>query len=172
MKTLRHQFTIMTAGITLALISMTAIAAPLKSPEMVANESVQHSSVQPFQPDRYAKYNMADKVLLSNLNLSTNQKNQISKINAQYPRAVKNTMMYDDKVLQSLRQQRRELIANKNFDEAKARNILKRESEIFIQKQQQRFDSELQKLRRDHAVYQVLTPKQREQLMKQRVEHY
>lgn len=165
MKTLRQKLVLTAAA---SVLSFTAMAAQTATrPTVVVTEQV---TTEQFGPAPV--HGLSNPALLAQLNLTAAQKNQIQKIRTQYQPQGEIVLTADDRMLQSLRQQRHDLIANKDFDEAKARNILTQESQILARKQKQRMDNELTRLKQDHAIYQVLTPKQRTQLLKQRVKSW
>ncbi|MDF7676774.1 Spy/CpxP family protein refolding chaperone [Neisseriaceae bacterium ESL0693] len=170
MKIFKQTVTATAVMTTLSLAAMTAVAAPTHTayPEVVVKESV---LTQPIQPQTIQYRHAVAANALNKLNLTTTQKKKIQQINAQYPQPAR-VLTEDDRALQSLQQQRHQLLQSKKFDETRARDILSQEGKILLHKQQQRGDFELQRLKRDHAIYQVLTPQQRDQWAKQRVRQH
>lgn len=162
MKMLNQTLATTTAVAALSLVTMTAVATPVQVhktyPEVVVKESIVTQIVE------YPEAKSA--ALLNPLNLTNVQKQKIQQINGRYPVRT-DVLANDDKALLALQKERRQLVQNAQFDETRARNILSQENKILVRKQQQRGEIEMQRLRRDHAIYQELTPQQRVQWVKQ-----
>lgn len=129
---------------------MAAVAmAALSFASMSALAQAEHHQVQ----DDSAAYRW------QSLNLTSAQKAQIRNIEQQY-----NTHMSREERQQSRKQwteQRNSLLKNKNFDDNKARQMIEQEQQKHAQLQ-------LQNLKKEHAICQVLSPKQQEQWLQQR----
>lgn len=97
------------------------------------------------------------------LNLSAAQKTQIEKIEQQYRQAQPSREQMQQQG-QAWQQQHNQLLQNRTFNEAQARQLIQ-------QRQQQRTEMELQRLRKQHAVFQVLNSQQQQQWLQQRAQH-
>ncbi|NUE66629.1 MULTISPECIES: Spy/CpxP family protein refolding chaperone [Snodgrassella] len=101
--------------------------------------------------------------ILPQLNLSTQQKALVQKIDHQY--ASRRPLMSNEnrQTLANLRQERKNLVLSKLFDDARAKNMIAQEQHIWAQQQQARADYDFLQLKREHDIYQILTPKQQQQ---------
>ena len=96
----------------------------------------------------------------ASLKLTDAQKAQIKKINESYRSAQRPDHADMEKSWKNFQADRTALLKNKTFDANKARALIQ-------QQQQQREAFELKNLEREHAVFQVLTPAQQEQVIKE-----
>lgn len=97
------------------------------------------------------------------LNLSDAQKTEILRImEANRPNngARPEENMRPDR--QAERTAEQALLQNKTFDEAAARELIARQEEASAAHRQQHADAQLQRLKTQHAVFQVLTPEQQQ----------
>ncbi|PIT07432.1 hypothetical protein BHC46_08670 [Snodgrassella alvi] len=101
--------------------------------------------------------------ILPQLNLSTQQKALVQKIDHQY--ASQRPLMSNEnrQTLANLHQERKNLVVGKQFDDAKAKSMIAQEQHIWAQQQQARADYDFLQLKREHDIYQILTPKQQQQ---------
>lgn len=142
----------------LSSLSMAAFAAPATEvPTAVMTETV---VVQEHAP---VKGWVNTHSILPQLNLSTQQKALVQKIDHQY--ASQRPLMSNEnrQTLSNLQQLRRNLVTGKRFDDAKAKNMIAQEQQIWAQQQQARADYDFLQMKREHDIYQILTPKQQQQ---------
>lgn len=101
--------------------------------------------------------------ILSKLNLSAQQRALVQKIDHQY--ASQRPLMSNGnrQILANLHQERRNLIVNKQFDDTKAKNMIAQEQHLWAEQQQARADYDFLQLKREHDIYQILTPRQQQQ---------
>ncbi len=92
---------------------------------------------------------------MDKLNLSDAQKQQIQQIFAAERQQAQNARP-DDAAREQYRAQREAITSGTSFDEARARNLIGQEQAVHAER-------EISRLRTEHAVWQVLTPEQREQ---------
>ena len=95
--------------------------------------------------------------ILPQLNLSN------QKIDHQY--ASQRPLMSNEnrQILANLQQERKNLVLNKQFDDVKAKNMIAQEQRLWAEQQQARADYDFLQLKREHDIYQILTPKQQQQ---------
>ncbi|PIT24481.1 Spy/CpxP family protein refolding chaperone [Snodgrassella alvi] len=138
-------------------MSMGAFAAATAQPTAVMTETV----VVQEQTPVYGL--VSPRSILSQLNLNTQQKALVQKIDHQY--ASQRPLMSNEnrQTLANLRQERKNLVVSKQFDDAKAKNMIAQEQHIWAQQQQARADYDFLQLKREHDIYQILTPKQQQQ---------
>ena len=101
--------------------------------------------------------------ILPQLNLSNQQRALVQKIDHQY--ASQRPLMSNGnrQILANLHQERRNLIVNKQFDDTKAKNMIAQEQHLWAEQQQARADYDFLQLKREHDIYQILTPRQQQQ---------
>ncbi|MBI0066793.1 MULTISPECIES: Spy/CpxP family protein refolding chaperone [unclassified Snodgrassella] len=101
--------------------------------------------------------------ILPQLNLSNQQRALVQKIDHQY--ASQRPLMSNEnrQILANLQQERKNLVVNKQFDDVKAKNMIAQEQRLWAEQQQARADYDFLQLKREHDIYQILTPKQQQQ---------
>ncbi|QMT31730.1 Spy/CpxP family protein refolding chaperone [Alysiella filiformis] len=101
------------------------------------------------------------------LNLSDEQKAKIKAImeadRPQSPRNDEQKIAQWQKRMENQREQERNLMSHKHFDENAARKMIAQRQQEREQQRQQNGERELQMLKKRHAVFQVLTPEQQQQ---------
>ncbi len=107
---------------------------------------------------------------MARLNLSSSQKAQIEKIRNQYrsPETAQDQKSQHEAQMQQHRAQMNALLQSKTFDEPKARNLIAQQQQWHAAQQQQRAESQLNRMKTQHAIFQVLTPAQQKQWLEQR----
>ncbi|WP_037588624.1 Spy/CpxP family protein refolding chaperone [Stenoxybacter acetivorans] len=99
-------------------------------------------------------------LFLENINLSSSQKTQIQQIREQYRQSTEKRESAKNQQ-QQLSEQKDDLLKDKTFNEPKARTLVQAIN-------QQRDAIELQRLKQEHAIFQVLTPQQQQTYFNQK----
>ncbi|MCP2041597.1 protein CpxP [Neisseria sp. HSC-16F19] len=97
----------------------------------------------------------------SDLNLSEAQKAQIEKIEQQYRPAPQPDQAARQAQFQQWHQQKQQLLQGRQFNENAARQLIQ-------QRQQQHAEREMQHLRKQHAIFQVLNAEQQQKWLAKR----
>ena len=110
---------------------------------------------------------------MARLNLSSSQKAQIEKIRNQYRpnETVQNQKSQHEAQMQQHRTQMNALLQSKTFDEPQARALIAQQQQWHAAQQQQRAEFQLNRMKEQHAIFQVLTPAQQKQWLEQRQNH-
>lgn len=154
----------MLAVSVLSCLSISAFAASTatETPVAMVTETVVTETFSPIFDIIY------DHPILSQLNLSNQQKAQLNKIDHQYGNQRPVMSNQNRQILANLRQDRNNLVLNKAFDETKARNVIAQEQRIWAQQQQAQDEFEFLQLKREHEIYQILTPMQQQHYLRLR----
>lgn len=106
--------------------------------------------------------------ILSQLNLTEQQKAQLVKIEQEYGSQRPLLNSQQRQTLANLRLAKENLILNRRFDDSKAREVIAQEQNIWAQQRQTMADFQFRQLQREHAIYQVLTPYQQQRYLQLR----
>lgn len=136
-------------------------------------QTVEHGKPMPHEHKHYGKAKHHSKKNgvpfgMAELNLTEEQKSKIKSI-VDADRAQQNQNRHSNQIaklkqnMQAYRTQEQTLFANKNFDEAKARKMIAQRVQQRAELEKKYAERELQKLKKRHALFQVLTPQQQKQ---------
>ncbi|MCO6505081.1 MAG: Spy/CpxP family protein refolding chaperone [Snodgrassella sp.] len=148
----------------LSSIGICAFAAPIvtETPVAMVTETVETQTYTPVSADVF------DHPILVQLHLSNQQKADVNRIDQQYGSRRPLLNNQQRQILANLRHDRDNLVLDRNFDDRKAREVITQEQKIWAQQQQAIADFQFLKLKREHAIYQILTPYQQQQYLRLR----
>lgn len=154
------------AASALSSIGISVFAAEVEevteTPIAVITETVESKTFSPA----------ADRIyhhpILSQLNLTEQQKAQLVKIEQVYGSQRPLLNNQQRQTLANLRHARENLVLNRQFDGSRAREVIAQEQNIWAQQRQAMTDFQFRQLQREHAIYQVLTPYQQQRYLQLR----
>lgn len=149
----------------LSSISISAFAEPNTNnsvPVAAFSETVETNTYTSVLPV------VANDPILSKLDLSAQQQAQVAKISQQF--GIQRPLLDNEQkqTLANLRYSRDNLVLDRNFDDDKARKIIAQEQKFWKKQKNNMADFELTNLKREHAIYQILSPSQQQQFLRLR----